>query len=61
MGVDDTERGIAILQTLGNDAHRPDIKQFIEGEMLLLHFAPDAVNMLRTAINLSFYALFFHF
>ncbi len=60
MGVNNPQCGVAVLQTLGNDTHGAHIEQLIKGEMLFLHFAPDAVDMLRTAINLGLHALFFH-
>ncbi len=58
--MNDTQRGVAVLQALRHDAHRAHIKQLIKREVFFLHFAPDAVDMLRTAINLGFYAFFFN-
>ena len=55
------QRGIAVLQALGDNPHRPHVKQLVESEMFFLHFAPDAIDMLRTTVNLSLDALGFHF
>ena len=57
----DPQRGIAVLQALGDNTHRPHVKQLVEGEMFFLHFAPDAVDMLGTPVDLSLDALGFHF
>ncbi|MNP52579.1 hypothetical protein D3C76_1469800 [compost metagenome] len=60
VGMNNPQRGVAVLQTLGHDAHGAHIKQLIKGEMLFLHFAPDAVDMLRPAVDFGLHALFFH-
>jgi hypothetical protein len=53
VGVNDTERRIAILQPLGDHPHRAHIEQLVEFEVLLLHLAPDAVDVFRPAIDLG--------
>ncbi len=53
MGVDDAERRIAILQPLGDHPHRTHVEQLVEFEVLLLHLAPDAVDVFRSAIDLG--------
>jgi len=55
-----TQRTVAILQAIGDDAHRPHVKQLIKGQRFFLHLAPDAVDMFRTAIDFSAHALFDH-
>ena len=49
-----TQRRVAILQSLGNDPHRPDIKQLLEGQALFLHLFPDAVDVFWPPVNLGF-------
>ena len=51
MGVDDAERRITILQPLGDHPHRTHVEQLVEFEVLLLHLAPDAVDVFRAAID----------
>ena len=53
LGVHDTERRIAILQPLGHYPHRAHIEQLVEFEVLLLHLAPDAVDMFRPTVHLG--------
>ncbi|MND20662.1 hypothetical protein D3C80_109960 [compost metagenome] len=55
------QRGVAVLQALSDDTHRPHVKQLIKGEMLFLHFAPDAVDVLRPAVHFGLNAFRFHF
>ena len=54
------QRGVAVLETLRHDTHGAHVKQLVKGEMFLLHFAPDAVDVLRTPVNLSAHILLFH-
>ncbi|MNY15065.1 hypothetical protein D3C86_1482630 [compost metagenome] len=54
------QRGVAVLQAVSDDAHRTHVEQFVKSEMLFLHFAPDAVDVLRTTIDFSPHVLFFH-
>ncbi|MNS56767.1 hypothetical protein D3C72_896360 [compost metagenome] len=54
------QRGVAVLQAIGNDAHCTHVEQLVKGEMFFLHFAPDAVDVLRTTIDLRPHVLFFH-
>ncbi|MNE28001.1 hypothetical protein D3C80_1214270 [compost metagenome] len=54
------QRGVAVLQTIGDDTHRTHIKQLIKGKMLFLHFAPDAVDVFRSAIHFGAHVFFFH-
>ncbi len=61
VGMHDPQRRVAILQTFSDDTYRAHIKQLIKSEMLLLHFAPDAIDMLRTPVYLSLHAFIFHF
>ncbi|CCJ85925.1 hypothetical protein BN133_2302 [Cronobacter dublinensis 582] len=58
--MNDPKRGVAVLQTLGDDAHRAHVEQLVKGQMLFLHLAPDAVDMFRTPVDFGFHALFFH-
>ncbi len=53
VGVNDTECRIAVLQPLGHHPHRTHIEQFVEFEVLLLHLAPDAVDVFRPAVDLG--------
>ena len=61
VGMNDPQRGITILQPLGHDAHRAYVKQLVKGEVFFLHFAPDAVDMLRPTIDLGLDPFGFHF
>ena len=60
VGMDDPQRGVTILQTLGHDAHRANVKQLVKREVFFLHFAPDAVDVLRPAIDFRLDAFGFH-
>ncbi len=53
VGVNDAERRIAILQPLGHHPHRAHVEQLVEFEVLLLHLAPDAVDVFRSAVDLG--------
>ncbi len=61
VGMDNPQRGVAVLQALGDDTHRPHVKQLVKGEMLFLHFAPDAVDVLWSAIDFGLHPLALHF
>ncbi|CCJ93950.1 p1177c; B1177_F1_12 [Cronobacter malonaticus 681] len=54
------ECGVAVLKALCDDAHGAHVKKLIKRQMLFLHFAPDAVDMFWTAVNLRLNAFFFH-
>ena len=54
------QRGVAVLQTLRHDTHGAHVKQLVKREVFLLHFAPDAVDMLRPAVDFGAHVLFFH-
>ena len=54
------QRGVAVLETLRHDTHGAHVKQLVKGEMFLLHFAPDAVDVLRTPVDLGAHILLFH-
>ena len=49
--VDDPKRGIAFGDRVDQHPCRADIHELIEGEVLGLHFAPDAVDVLRPALD----------
>ena len=49
-GVHHAQRRIALLDRFDHDPHRAHVKQLVERELLALHFAPDAVDMLRTPV-----------
>src|SRR5574344_325626 len=53
LGVNDAESGITILQAVGNDPHRTHVIEIGEAQLLLLHLAPDAVDVFRAAINIG--------
>ncbi len=50
-GVHHAQRRITILQFVGDDANRAHVEQFVKREVFLLHLAPDAVDMFRTAAH----------
>ena len=52
--------GITVLETLRHDTYGAHVKQFVKGEVFLLHFAPDAVDVLRTPVDLGAHILLFH-
>ena len=51
-GMNNPQRGIAVTQVGDDDAQRPHIVDFLEVQILGAHLVPDAVDMLRPAINL---------
>ena len=59
-GMHDAERAVAVLQTLSDDAHRAHVKKLVERQRLLLHLAPDAVDMFWTTVDLGAHTLFHH-
>ena len=46
------ERRVAVGDRLDHDAHRAHVVELLEGELLALHFSPDAVDMLRATVDL---------
>ena len=50
--VHDTERRIAFGNRIDEHPRRADIHDLVEGELLRLHLAPDAVDVLRPAVDL---------
>ena len=49
----DTERGIALLQVLNDDAQSAHIIDLGELDAFLAHLVPDAVDVLRPTVNLG--------
>ena len=49
----DAERRVAVRHRAHQDARRADIHDLLESQALHLHFAPDAEDVLRTAVDLS--------
>ena len=60
VSVDDPQRGVAVLQTFRHDTYGTHVKQLVKGEVFLLHFAPDAVDVLRSPVDFGAHVLFFH-
>ena len=57
VGVHDAEGRVAVVDLLDDDAHRPYVIELGELEMLLLHLAPDAVDVLGPAVDIGLYAV----
>ena len=51
--VHDAERGVAVLDGRGDDAHGAHVEHLLEGEALAVHLPPDAVDVLRPADHLG--------
>src|SRR5258708_34104366 len=49
--VHQAERGVAIGRGVDHDAHGAHVKHLLESEVLALHPAPDAVDVLRPPVN----------
>ena len=58
--VDRAERAIARLVGLGDDPKAEDVRQALEGQVLLLHLAPDGIGQLGPALHLGGDALGCH-
>ncbi len=59
--VHDTEGCIAVFFLINQDTHRPHVEHLVEIDLLALHLAPDAVDMLGTAGNRCLDSGFCHF
>ncbi len=49
--VDDPERGVAVLDRLGQDAQRDEVVDLVEVDLLLVELLPDAVETLDAAVD----------
>ncbi len=58
--VHDPQCGVAVLQTLRHNTHGTHVEQLVKGEVFLLHFAPDAVDMLWPTVHFGTDVLFLH-
>ncbi len=45
------QRGVAVLDRADHDAYRAHVEQLLERELLALHLAPDAVDVLGPAVD----------
>ena len=53
VGVDHAEGRVAVVDLLDDDAHCPDVIELGELKVLLLHLAPDAVNVLGPPVDIG--------
>ncbi|MNS73022.1 hypothetical protein D3C72_1064490 [compost metagenome] len=60
VGMHNPQRGIAVLQAFDHHAYRAHVKQLVKRQRLLLHLAPDAVNVFWTAVDVRLDAFIDH-
>ena len=49
--VNNAQRCVTTGEIIDNNPHRPDVVDIIQGNALRLHFAPDAENVFRPALD----------
>jgi hypothetical protein len=55
--VDDAQHRVAGGKLINDDSGRAQVGEFLECELLLLHLVPDAVDVLRAAVDAGLHAL----
>src|SRR6185437_1401207 len=50
--MDHSQRGVTVTDRPDDDAHRPDVEELLERQLLALHLAVDAVHVFRPAVDL---------